>query len=175
MKSLGLCYALTIGVASALLAACDGPLTPISAPGEMQRTAITGHADRGRSWMRAGKSSGAHSAPLLYISAQAPTAAGAPRTSRLRTPDLVEPLGYCVARAVRVRRYPEARRERLKPRKPPHYVSSALRVSPTASTLRNGRNRSLRSDRSTRAVISSMRSLRMRWSSENGARGITDR
>ena len=53
MKSFGLgTYALSGGVAVALLAGCGGSQPPIGAPGAMPQTsAIATHADRGKSWM----------------------------------------------------------------------------------------------------------------------------
>jgi hypothetical protein len=45
-------YALSGGVAVAMLAGCGGSQTPIAAPGAMPHTAaIAAHADRGKSWM----------------------------------------------------------------------------------------------------------------------------
>jgi hypothetical protein len=53
MKSFGLgTYALSGGVAVALLAGCGGSQPPIGAPGAMPQTSATAtHADRGKSWM----------------------------------------------------------------------------------------------------------------------------
>jgi hypothetical protein len=53
MKSFGLgTYALSGGVAVALLGGCGGSQPPIGAPGTMrQTTAIATHADRGKSWI----------------------------------------------------------------------------------------------------------------------------
>jgi hypothetical protein len=53
MKSFGLgTYALTVGVAVALLAGCSGSQPPIGAPGAIPQTsAIATHAHRGTSWM----------------------------------------------------------------------------------------------------------------------------
>jgi hypothetical protein len=63
MKRTGLSYALTIGVAAALLAGCGGSQTPIGAPGAMPLTSAATHADRGKSWIKPGASS---AAALIY-------------------------------------------------------------------------------------------------------------
>jgi len=52
-------YALTSCVAAAMLTGCGGSQPPIGAPGAMPQTsAIATHADRGKSWMLPGSSSG---------------------------------------------------------------------------------------------------------------------
>jgi hypothetical protein len=58
-------YALSGCLASALLAGCSGSQPPIGAPGAMPQTsAVATHADRGKSWMKPGISSGSD---LLYV------------------------------------------------------------------------------------------------------------
>jgi hypothetical protein len=58
-------YAVSIGAAAALLAACGGSQPPTGATGAMAQTsAIATHADRGKSWMLPE----AKSADLLYVS-----------------------------------------------------------------------------------------------------------
>ena len=66
MKSFGLGkYALSVGVAAALLAGCAGSQPPIGAPGAMPQTsALATHADSGTSWMLRG----AKNEDLLYVS-----------------------------------------------------------------------------------------------------------
>jgi hypothetical protein len=52
-------FALGVFAASAMLAGCGGSQPPISAPGAMPQTlAIATHAERGKSWMLPGSSSG---------------------------------------------------------------------------------------------------------------------
>ena len=56
-------FVLSVFVAAAMLAGCGGSQPPIGAPGAMPQTsAIATHAERGKSWMVPGASSGA----LLY-------------------------------------------------------------------------------------------------------------